>query len=150
MMMDQLNKIKKEIEDTSKELYSNAEEIIIPFNDEYFTKHRFFLVDLYAENTELSECLGFLAQISKWFHVTPLTKNQVNRMQLTPEEIGELWKQPKFKKKLDEMINQFGEYKKVVDDNSRIAYKVPIKDIITKGLKHQELDKYPVWDGEDE
>jgi len=49
------------------------------------------------------------------------------------------------------MERRFGQYKKVVRMTTGVAYKVPTKDIIERGLKQQELDRYPVWpDGEPE
>lgn len=80
MKMNQSEKLKKEIEDKSNELFSKAEEVVIPLNDDISYHHRYFLVDLYAENTEMSGCLGFLAQIAKWFRVRPLTKKEVNKL----------------------------------------------------------------------
>ncbi len=65
---------------------------------------------------------------------------------LSPEEIGEYWEN--HPEHLNRLITELGEYKKVVDAASGVAYKVPTKDIITKGLKQQELDKYPVWEEE--
>lgn len=64
----------------------------------------------------------------------------------TPEEIEEDWKKPENQKKLKKLIAEFGEYKKIVDSVSGVTYKVPTKDIITKGLKQQGLDKYPIWE----
>ena len=41
---------------------------------------------------------------------------------------------------------QFGLYKKVVDMETGITFRVPVRDIIEKGLKQQELHKYPEWE----
>ena len=41
---------------------------------------------------------------------------------------------------------QFGTHKKIVRLGTGEAFKVPLRDIITKGVKEQELDKYPKWD----
>ena len=40
---------------------------------------------------------------------------------------------------------QFGKVKNVVDSVTGISYKVPTRDIIEKGLKWEDLTKYPVW-----
>ena len=73
------------------------------------------------------------------------TKEELAKPPRTPEEIEKDWQKPENQKKLKEMIKEFGEYKKVIDAKSGVAYKVPTKDIITKGLKQQDLDKYPIW-----
>ena len=44
---------------------------------------------------------------------------------------------------------QYGISKKVVDQTTGIAYKVPTKDIIEKGLKWKDLVKYPHWEEND-
>ncbi len=44
------------------------------------------------------------------------------------------------------LISEFGEFKKVVRMSTGIAYKVPTRDIIEKGIREQELDKYPLWE----
>jgi hypothetical protein len=46
------------------------------------------------------------------------------------------------------VITQFGEFKKVVRQSTGIAYKVPTRDIVDKGLKEEELDQYPIWEDE--
>ena len=38
---------------------------------------------------------------------------------------------------------QYGVIKKVVDQTTGISYKVPTKDIVEKGLKWEDLTKYP-------
>lgn len=40
---------------------------------------------------------------------------------------------------------KFGIMKRVVDATTGIAYKVPTKDIIEKGLAWKDLTKYPIW-----
>jgi len=46
------------------------------------------------------------------------------------------------------LIAVFGEFKKVVRQSTGVAYKVPTRDIIIeKGLKEEELDRYPLWEG---
>ena len=48
------------------------------------------------------------------------------------------------------LISQFGEFKKVVRMATGVAYKVPIRDIIEHGLKEKQLDRYPLWDEDEE
>jgi len=52
----------------------------------------------------------------------------------------------------DELVNrlmsQFGEYKKVVRMTTGEAFKVPTRDILEKGIREQDLDQYPRWDGD--
>lgn len=45
-----------------------------------------------------------------------------------------------FVKKLEK---EFGAVKMVIDDTTGMAYKVPTKDIIERGLTWQDLHKYP-------
>lgn len=40
---------------------------------------------------------------------------------------------------------QFGTYKKVLDMDTGVTFKVPVRDIIEKGLKQQDLKNYPEW-----
>jgi len=54
------------------------------------------------------------------------------------------------KKLIDKLVEEFGEFKKVVDVETGIAYKVPTRDILEHGLKYEDLKKYPVWKDEDE
>ncbi|MBA7578256.1 hypothetical protein ES708_20118 [subsurface metagenome] len=44
------------------------------------------------------------------------------------------------------LIARFGEFKKVVSQSTGVAYKVPIRDIIEKGIREQDLDQYPLWE----
>ncbi len=44
------------------------------------------------------------------------------------------------------MIERYGEFKKVVRATTGVVYKIPVKDIIEKGIKEQDLDKYPLWE----
>ncbi|MGI0079680.1 MAG: hypothetical protein ACRECH_08650 [Nitrososphaerales archaeon] len=46
---------------------------------------------------------------------------------------------------VDELVKQFGEFKKVIDQTTGIAYRVPTKDIIESGLKARDLARYPRW-----
>lgn len=41
---------------------------------------------------------------------------------------------------------KFGKVKKIIDETTDIAYKVPTRDIIEKGVAWQDLPKYPLWD----
>lgn len=45
------------------------------------------------------------------------------------------------------LIDEFGEFKKVIDHNG-IAYKVPSIVIIREGIKEHELDRFPLWSEE--
>lgn len=45
------------------------------------------------------------------------------------------------------LISKFGEFKKVISMTTGIAYRVPTRDVIEKGLREEELDQYPVWGG---
>lgn len=42
--------------------------------------------------------------------------------------------------------DEFGPYKKVIDQTTDTAYKIPTRDIIEKGLTWEDLVKYPLWD----
>jgi len=44
------------------------------------------------------------------------------------------------------LIDQFGEFKKVVRMTTGEAFKVPTRDIIEKGIREQDLDQYPKWE----
>ena len=44
------------------------------------------------------------------------------------------------------LIATFGEFKKVVRQSTGIAYRVPTRDIIERGIWEQELDQYPRWE----
>jgi len=48
-------------------------------------------------------------------------------------------------KLIDRLEKEFGIYKKVVDIETGRAHRVPTRDIIEKGLKHQDLKNYPEW-----
>lgn len=47
---------------------------------------------------------------------------------------------------IERLIAQFGEYKKVVRMSTGIAYRVPTRDIIERGIREEELDQYPQWE----
>lgn len=44
------------------------------------------------------------------------------------------------------LVAEFGEFKKVVRQSTGIAYKVPTRDIIKKGIREQDLDRYLLWE----
>ncbi len=44
------------------------------------------------------------------------------------------------------LIARFGEFKKVVRAPTGVAYKVPTRDILEKGIREQDLDRYPLWE----
>jgi len=44
------------------------------------------------------------------------------------------------------LMLQFGEFKKVIHAGTGIAYRVPTRDIIEKGLREEDLDRYPIWE----
>ena len=44
------------------------------------------------------------------------------------------------------LIKHFGEFKKVVRQSTGVAYKVPTRDIIERGVSEPELDRYPRWE----
>jgi len=46
------------------------------------------------------------------------------------------------------LIAEFGEFKKVVDQTTGTAYRVPTRDIIEKGIKWRDLNRYPLWEEE--
>jgi len=46
------------------------------------------------------------------------------------------------------LVADFGEFKKVVRMSTGIAYKVPTRDIIEKGISEENLDQYPLWEEE--
>lgn len=47
---------------------------------------------------------------------------------------------------IQELIARFGEFKKVVRMRTGVAYKVPTRDILEKGIREQDLDRYPLWE----
>ena len=49
-------------------------------------------------------------------------------------------------KLVDDLVAQFGEFKKVVRMSTGEAFKVPTRDIILKGILEQDLDQYPRWE----
>lgn len=47
---------------------------------------------------------------------------------------------------IQKLIARFGEFKKVIRMRTGVAYKVPTRDILEKGIKEQDLDQYPLWE----
>lgn len=41
--------------------------------------------------------------------------------------------------------NKMGQYKKIIDQSTNKAYRVPTKEIIEKGLRQEDLVNYPEW-----
>ncbi len=54
--------------------------------------------------------------------------------------------QPCHEKLVELLESKFGKFKKIVRMTTGEAFKVPTRDIIEKGIKEQELDKYPKWE----
>jgi hypothetical protein len=50
----------------------------------------------------------------------------------------------------NKIVEEFGEYKKVVRAGTGEVFKVPTIDIIEYGLKEKDLDKYPKWEDDKE
>ena len=44
-----------------------------------------------------------------------------------------------------QMTQEYGKFKKVVDLESQIAYRIPIRKIIEEGLQFEDLGNYPRW-----
>ena len=62
------------------------------------------------------------------------------------ERIKGEWEKPENQGKLEQLARKFGEYKKIIDQETGIAYKVPTIDILTKGLNYKDLPNYPRWE----
>lgn len=50
----------------------------------------------------------------------------------------------------DACHEKFGEFKKVVDKETGIAYRVPTKFILERGLKYKDLKQFPEWKESDD
>jgi len=50
------------------------------------------------------------------------------------------------KKLIDALVKQFGEFKRVVDPRTGKAYRVPTRYILERGLKYEDLPKFPEWE----
>lgn len=48
-------------------------------------------------------------------------------------------------KLIDQLVTIFGEHKKVIDLTTGKAYKVPVPDILERGLRQEDLTNYPEW-----
>lgn len=48
-------------------------------------------------------------------------------------------------KLVDRLESEFGIYKKVVDIETGKIHRVPTRDIIEKGLRQQDMRRYPEW-----
>jgi len=46
---------------------------------------------------------------------------------------------------IEKMLTEHGLFKKVIDQETNIAYKVPTRIIIEEGLKQEELKNFPEW-----
>jgi rubredoxin len=46
---------------------------------------------------------------------------------------------------IDNFVARFGEFKKVTDGTTGKSYKVPTRVICEKGIRQQELNRYPLW-----
>ncbi len=44
------------------------------------------------------------------------------------------------------LVARFGPFKRIVRVSTGVAYKVPTRDLIEKGLREQDLDQYPTWE----
>lgn len=44
------------------------------------------------------------------------------------------------------LVAKLGEFKKVVRASTNVAYRVPTRDILEKGIREQALDHYPLWE----
>lgn len=49
-------------------------------------------------------------------------------------------------KLVDNLVAEFGEFKKVVRVTTGEAFKVPTRDILERGIRERDLDQYPKWD----
>ncbi len=46
---------------------------------------------------------------------------------------------------VEKMLEEFGEYKKITDDDSGLSYKVPTKQIVEEGITQDQLKNFPFW-----
>lgn len=47
---------------------------------------------------------------------------------------------------VDGLVKELGEFKRVIDAETGKAHRVPTRDIIEHGLRHEDLAKYPLWE----
>ena len=78
----------------------------------------------WATCTATSGCIYSKEFINKWYE-----DNKCNRKEMVRH-----------------LITESGEFKKVVRASTGVAYKVPTRDIIEKGIRAQDLDQYPKWE----
>ncbi len=43
------------------------------------------------------------------------------------------------------MLAEFGNYKKITDEDSGLSYKVPTKQIVEEGITQDQLKNFPFW-----
>ena len=60
--------------------------------------------------------------------------------------IKQKWETAQGQQMLKDLEMQFGKYKKIVLTTNGKAYKVPLRDILTVGVKGVDLPKYPEWE----
>ncbi len=78
--------------------------------------------------------------------VTAIVEGQSGVPQSENDRIQKEWEKTENQKKLEELIRIYGPFKRVVDQETGVSYKIPTRDIITKGLTYEDLKQYPVWD----
>lgn len=67
---------------------------------------------------------------------------RVGRMYTCSEECHE--------KMVDALVEEFGESKKIIDAETGVAYKVPTREVLERGLWLEDLRKYPKWRASDD
>ena len=67
---------------------------------------------------------------------------RVGRMYTCSEECHE--------KMVDGLVEKFGEFKKIVDVETGVAYKVPTAEVLERGLWREDLKKHPKWRASDD
>ena len=60
-------------------------------------------------------------------------------------KIKKAWNTPDGEQILRDCEMQFGKYKKIILSTNGKAYKVPVRDIMTIGIKGVNLPSYPEW-----
>ncbi len=46
---------------------------------------------------------------------------------------------------VEKMLAEFGNYKKITDEDSGLSYKVPTKQIVEEGITQDQLKNFPFW-----
>jgi len=64
----------------------------------------------------------------------------------TRKRIKKAWEKPENQVILEDCKRVFGKYKKIILSTTGQAYRVPIEDIMTLGIKGVDLVKYPKWE----